>query len=674
MIFALRHELRRLFGTATGWTLLAVFSLVMSWRLLALVEAAQFQLEQQVELAASVTRLVVMPVLALAALLISLAGAFVALRMWGADQRRGTDQWLLGFPCSSGTLVTAQWLANAVLLAAMAVLAALIAASLRLGAEIDLGVVLSATLGLILLGCFAVALAGFWSAALASPVMAGLLTLLTLIALWAPDAAASARGDLLSPLRWVAISRRLNPFLNGEIRLDDVGFFGVATLTSLALWLTCIRRDAPARRVARLGIAGVAAAALGMLSFSTAVSWDLTRTQRHTLAEPAREFLQTLEEPVTLTAVLGPLTPANAISEFANRFQRHYPALSLDLIDPAADPEKALRLDLEPAEVQVGYGERTTRIRTLSDREFINALARLVQPRPARIAYAFGSGERDLRGEANHDWGRFGDELAQLGLTPVPLDLVLNPAIPADLDLMIVAAGEAPPLPGTDEALVDFVERDGSTLWWSGDVGTAEAYPELFRTLGLAALPGTVVDARAADAGRSDPRFLEIRRYPEHPVTRDLREPVLLPIATAWQTTSNSWRWSPIVASGANSWNETSPVAGTLVPDAADERPGPLPLIVAAEHGGQRLVVSGDGDFLSNRFLGNGANVELGVRLVRWLLHDDQRIELPVRQEPDRRLALSVRQTGWLGAALLAGLPGALLAVGGFLSWRRRHA
>ena len=205
-------------------------------------------------------------------------------------------------------------------------------------------------------------------------------------------------------------------------------------------------------------------------------------------------------------------------------------------------------------------------------------------------------------------------------------------------------------------------------------MGAAAAFPRLFEAVGLTALPGTIVDARAADAGRVDPRFLEIRRYPPHPVTRDLRQPILLPIAIGWHPAEGLWRFEPVVETGPNSWNEIGPVAGSLAPEDPGERAGPLPVIVAGERAGQRLVISGDGDFLSNRFLGNGANAELGVRLARWLLRDDQRIELPVRQDPDRTLTFSARQTGVLGVVLLVGVPGLLLAVAALLRWRRRRA
>ncbi len=52
----------------------------------------------------------------------------------------------------------------------------------------------------------------------------------------------------------------------------------------------------------------------------------------------------------------------------------------------------------------------------------------------------------------------------------------------------------------------------------------------------------------------------------------------------------------------------------------------------------QRAVVIGDGDFLSNTFLGNGGNRALGERVFDWLLGDDKLVDLPPRGAPDRLL------------------------------------
>jgi ABC-type uncharacterized transport system involved in gliding motility auxiliary subunit len=85
-------------------------------------------------------------------------------------------------------------------------------------------------------------------------------------------------------------------------------------------------------------------------------------------------------------------------------------------------------------------------------------------------------------------------------------------------------------------------------------------------------------------------------------------------------------------------------------------------------------VVIGDGDFLSNSFLGNGGNRALGERVFDWLLGDDALVDLPPRGAPDRVLRLSQAGLDALGIGFIVGLPLLLLIAGGFIAWRRRRA
>jgi ABC-type uncharacterized transport system involved in gliding motility auxiliary subunit len=90
--------------------------------------------------------------------------------------------------------------------------------------------------------------------------------------------------------------------------------------------------------------------------------------------------------------------------------------------------------------------------------------------------------------------------------------------------------------------------------------------------------------------------------------------------------------------------------------------------------GQQRIVVIGDGDFLSNSFLGNAGNLDLGSKLVNWLTGDEQLIDVPARLARDTQLELSTYAQALIGLTALLGIPLALLVAGFGLWWRRRAA
>jgi ABC-type uncharacterized transport system involved in gliding motility auxiliary subunit len=85
------------------------------------------------------------------------------------------------------------------------------------------------------------------------------------------------------------------------------------------------------------------------------------------------------------------------------------------------------------------------------------------------------------------------------------------------------------------------------------------------------------------------------------------------------------------------------------------------------------VAVIGDGDFLSNTYLGNSGNLDLGLRLFTWLTGDDELIAITARTAPDATLELSRAATLAIGFGFLFVLPVLLLAAGGRIWYRRRR-
>jgi len=113
-----------------------------------------------------------------------------------------------------------------------------------------------------------------------------------------------------------------------------------------------------------------------------------------------------------------------------------------------------------------------------------------------------------------------------------------------------------------------------------------------------------------------------------------------------------------------------------------DEKQGPLAFAYAltrpsassgqtGKSAEQRIVVVGDGDFLSNAYLGNVGNLDMGLRMINWLIHDDRFINIPAKIATDKNLQLSQISVAVIGFGFLLAIP--LLLMGtGFYIWRKR--
>jgi hypothetical protein len=79
----------------------------------------------------------------------------------------------------------------------------------------------------------------------------------------------------------------------------------------------------------------------------------------------------------------------------------------------------------------------------------------------------------------------------------------------------------------------------------------------------------------------------------------------------------------------------------------------------------------GDADFLSNSFLGNGANLDLGISLIQWLNHDDSLIDIPAKIAPDTALDITDTWSLVFGLGFLFILPIAFIVIG-IVIWLKR--
>lgn len=437
-----------------------------------------------------------------------------------------------------------------------------------------------------------------------------------------------------------------------------------------------------------------AAVLLAFLSTRHGFERDWSRAQSASLGPESLAVLAALDGPVEVVSHARRQGTLRAvITDFIARYRRAKPDLSLRFVDPDADPgamrDAGVNVD---GELDIHYRGRSERLKVLSESEFSGALLRLSRGGERIVAFLEGEGERDPLGEANADLGRFVATLGSRGLRAVPLPLSRSGTVPANTDLLVVANPRLPLPPLAADALVDYLD-DGGALLWLAEPGEPALAPgggldRLAERLGVRVLPGTVVDAGGQAFGLSDPSFVAMARYPPHAITADFALTTLLPQAAALAQLSGAhWAAAPLLRSGESSWNETGHIpgageaAGTVRQDAdAGELPGPLDLALAFSRVSpapgrreQRVVVVGDGDFLSNSFLGNGGNREFGQRVFDWLLGDDAQIAVPDRSAPDRELKLSQAALTALAASFLVGLPLLLVATGGGIWWRRRR-
>lgn len=428
------------------------------------------------------------------------------------------------------------------------------------------------------------------------------------------------------------------------------------------------------------------------------VPMDWTASGRNTLSEASKQLLDSLQARVHVTVFAREEELLRRhISQLLGRYRRHKPGLEFEFVNPDTVPDRVRELGISvDGEMLIEYEGRSEHLKTVSEQTLTNALQRVARAGDRWLAYLTGHGERRLLGEANHDLGDWGKQLEARGFNIQALNLAQTGTVPDNTTVLVIAGPKVDLLPGEIELINGYVD-DGGNLLWLHDPGQANDLESLAELLGVEFVSGTIIDPTTQLYGIDNPSFILVTNYAHHAVTRAFDLLTLFPQAAGIRTADpiGSWTKASLLTTGNQGWSETGKLQGTVQFDEDADVKGAFDIAIALtrsiEHQGeyptftpgtgesddaaprqQRIVVVGDGDFLSNSYLGNGGNLDLGSNMINWLSADDSLIAIPSKTAPDLGLSLSQTSIAIIGLGSLLGLPVLLLATG-FTIWIRRR-
>lgn len=413
------------------------------------------------------------------------------------------------------------------------------------------------------------------------------------------------------------------------------------------------------------------------------IEHDLTRAHRNTVSAATLEVLKRLDAPVNVTAyaVAKDARGDNVhrrIEEFLRPYQRAKADITLSLVDPREQPRAAAAAGVRaPVELVLEYQRRTEHLTEFNEQAFANVLMRLARGAERLVLWLDGHGERKLDGIANHDLGEFGRQLQHKGFRVNSVNLALAQQVPANAALLVIASPQA-------DVTADEVQKirrhlaGGGNLLWLIDPEPLRGLAPVAEMLGLVLTPGVVVDPRAVQL-KASPAFAvgAAGGYSRHPVTGMLNLNTLFPFSRQIGIIeSEEWRATPLIEVAQRGWVETGKLDGNVTFDKNRDIPGPVTIAAAFERTvgdrQQRVVVVGNGNFLSNTFLGNGGNLDLGISIVNWLSGDDSLFAIQPRPAADSSLELDHVTLSLIAFTFLFVLPFAFMVTGAVIWWRRR--
>ena len=390
-------------------------------------------------------------------------------------------------------------------------------------------------------------------------------------------------------------------------------------------------------------------------------------------------------------AVRGP------IIDLIKRYQRVYADIDVQWINPELEPALVRELGIsEDGTAVIHYGERSEKLTQHNESVYSNAIQRLTRGEERWLVFLTGHGERNPLGQANHDLGEWGKRLKTKGIKLQPLNLTEQANIPDNAAALVIASPQVDFLSGEVDIVRNYIAKGGNLLWLI-EPGSLHQLQPLADLMEINFFPGTIVDASTQLVGIEDPRIALVSQYPEHQLTQHFDVLTLFPQARAIfvnndgraddQGNDGGWNKQPFLLTMPRSWVETGELSGQIEFDKDSDIKGPLvigltltrtlPATTGAEMDNtvgkqQRIVIVGDGDFLSNTYVGNGGNMDLGVQIANWLSHDDQLLNIPVKASGDVSFQLSQTMQIFIAFGFLVAIPLTLAASGFGIWWQRR--
>ena len=439
----------------------------------------------------------------------------------------------------------------------------------------------------------------------------------------------------------------------------------------------------------------IVAALLGWLSLRYQSTIDLTANGRHSLSNASIETLKQLDGPLAITSYASE-TPElrDIIRAQVKRYQQHKADIELTFVNQVAMPEKTAELGITvDGEMILEYQGRSQHVKSDSEEEFTNALSRLLRTQDHWLGFVTGHGERDALGQANHDLSIWVNALEQRGFKAQPINLTELNAIPDNTRVLVIAYPRVNLLTGELAMIQQYIERGGNVLWLA-EPGKMNGLESLAETLNLRLVPGIIIDYVGQLLGSNDPTIAIASNvnYSAHASLEEFDLTTLFPTVAAIETLdqeNSTWNTTTLINSGEHTWAETGAINNATQFDQGVDTIGPHQLAVALQRSlelnqedstdtseqmiEQRIVVMGDGDFLSNQFVANGANMELGLRLINWLAADDELISIPMKTADDLYLELSQTTKVIIILGFWIVLPLLLLITGLTIWWRRKR-
>ncbi len=423
-------------------------------------------------------------------------------------------------------------------------------------------------------------------------------------------------------------------------------------------------------------------AILGLVNFlgmRHSKRFDLTAEKLYSLSDQTERVLASLQKDVTVIKFDKSDDPAlrDLITEYRNRSRR----VSYQFVDPQEKVEIAKKYGITRfGETVVTSGTRTEKPESSEEQDITTAILKVSRDTLKTVCFVEGHGEKDLSSSDAEGYNTVDGELKRENYQVKAVNLVSSNQVPSDCSVLVVA-GPAKALFPQEGSMIEKHLDGGGKVMILLDPDIDSQLGEVFDAWNIEVGKNTVLDVSGmGQLIGTGPGVPLVLNYGTHPITRKFeRTMTFFPLARVVKSGPNAKpeeSETELLKTSPESWAETNMKEDKLKFDEGQDVRGPVSLGVAANkkvrEKDARLVVIGDSDFATNRFIGSQPNGDLFFNAINWLAQDEELISIRPKSAANRRVNLTRSQQNMLFWFTVVLLPGAVIVAGAFIWWKRR--
>jgi ABC-type uncharacterized transport system involved in gliding motility auxiliary subunit len=426
------------------------------------------------------------------------------------------------------------------------------------------------------------------------------------------------------------------------------------------------------------------------LTYQMPFSYDATRGNRNTLSEPTQQLLKGLQQPLVFIAYV-PDEPElhQQLRELIAKYQKFNDKISLEIINPDLEPERAQRDGIQSQrQVVLRLGKQSEVLASVSEQKVVNAIQRLQRNDNRLVIFLEGHKEAELFDNSSAGLSDLANELHSKGYKLQPHALLSTNSIPQNSSFVVIAAAKQAYLPDEIKILQDYIQQGGNLLWLE-EPNSTSGLKALQETLAINIPKGRLLSIdNKPRVNINSPTLIPITRYGETELMQHQQGQTLFSFATLVErdlSKKPEWNFDAILTTSNKVWLETNSniLSKEIKFDQdSDDIAGPVSLGIALTKEGkgkngkqQRIIVIGDSNFMRNGFIGYAGNLELSEHLFNWLSTNENLLVIPAKIAPDTKIELQDWQLYTIGIFFLLVLPTGLIAIGlARWIWRKRRS